>query len=55
MQPGGPNLVLTWTGGYILQKSTNLAVGFADVERASSPYTNLLNGPQGFFRLRSNN
>jgi hypothetical protein len=55
MQPDGTNVVLTWSGDYTLQSSTNLNSAFLDVPGATSPRTNSLSAsPQGFFRLRSN-
>ena len=50
----GNDVVLTWTGPWILQSSTNLVDGFGDVSGATSPYTNsITSAPQMFFRLRN--
>jgi alpha-tubulin suppressor-like RCC1 family protein len=43
--------VLEWIGSNILQSSTNVAGPYFDFP-AGSPYTNLFDGPQKFFRLR---
>jgi hypothetical protein len=45
------NLVLSWTGSYFLQFSTNVVGTYIDVPGATSPYTN--NFSLRFFRLRN--
>lgn len=48
------NLVLSWTGSFVLQTTTNVVEPFVDLPAATSPYTNALTAdPQRFFRLRS--
>ncbi len=50
----GANLVLNWSGPFVLQTATNLAGPFSDLPGATSVYTNAIaNEPQRFFRLRS--
>ena len=51
MQAFGNNLVLNWSVGS-LESATNIPGPWYDVIGAASPYTNLLLGPQQFFRLR---
>jgi hypothetical protein len=51
VQISGDNLVLNWSNG-ILQSATNVPGSWYDIVGAASPYTNLLVGPQQFFRLR---
>jgi len=50
----GKNLILSWAGAFTLQRATNLVSSFVDVPGATSPFTNAMTAPQGFFRLRSN-
>lgn len=48
----GNNVVIQWSGAYVLQAATNLPGPFEDVS-GSSPYTNdKTQFPQQFFRLR---
>jgi uncharacterized delta-60 repeat protein len=48
-------LVLTWADpGFALQSAPALAGTFTNIPGATSPYTNLLTGPAGYFRLKSN-
>jgi sugar lactone lactonase YvrE len=50
----GTEAVLSWTGNFTLQSSTNAAGVFVDVAGATSPYNNPLTlGAQQFFRLRN--
>ena len=50
----GSSLVLNWQGtNFSLLSATNLA-GPWSVVGATSPYTNLISGPQMFFELKSN-
>ena len=51
----GGSLILSWPGsGYILQTSTNAQGNYTDLNGATSPYTNSINGtPSQFFRLRN--
>jgi hypothetical protein len=50
-----PDGVLTWSGTFTLQSTTNLDTPFADVAGATSPYTNNDTGSelQEFFRLHN--
>jgi streptogramin lyase len=49
------NVVLSWPGtNFVLLSATNLAGPWSVVPGASSPYTNLISGPQRFFELKSN-
>ena len=48
----GSSLVLTWSGGYQLLSSTNVAGPYVPVSGASSPWTNHFTKPQEFFILR---
>jgi hypothetical protein len=48
----GNNVILSWTGSFTLQASTNVASGYSSVIGATSPYTNSVNSAvQNFFRL----
>ena len=50
---GGPGAItLTWADGGVLQHTTNLLSGWADLSLATSPYTNTPSGSQRFYRLR---
>jgi hypothetical protein len=50
----GGNLVLNWSGPFILQTATNLAGPYSDITGSANSYTNLTgNHPAQFFRLRS--
>ena len=58
---GGTSIRLWWTGGaYALESATNLSLGSAsyplgpwqEVTNMSNPYTNSLDQPQRFFRLK---
>jgi uncharacterized repeat protein (TIGR03803 family) len=47
--------VLSWNDpSFSLYTSTNIAGIFTNITSASSPYTNIMTGPQRFFRLQSN-
>ena len=50
----GSNLVLSWSGGGILESATNVTGPWVVVTNAGSPYTNVIdpNMPQQFFRVR---
>jgi hypothetical protein len=50
--PNGRQLVLTWSGGTLLQ-ATNVAGPWTTNTGIASPYTNFITGPQMFFRLVS--
>jgi hypothetical protein len=52
---GGNELVLDWTGTFILQTATNAAGPYFDLPLGYMPFTNLIDPaePQRFFRLRS--
>jgi hypothetical protein len=53
-RPAAHQFVVTWAGPYVLQSSTNSVQGpFLDVPSAASPYTNVISGPQKYFRLRN--
>jgi uncharacterized repeat protein (TIGR03803 family) len=55
----GPNVILSWPTnvagfdytGYTLQSAPALNGTFTNLLAATSPYTNLISGPQKFFRL----
>jgi hypothetical protein len=47
----GDQVVLTWPAG-TLQQSTDVTGTYTDVVGATSPYTNAISGPQGFFRIK---
>ncbi len=48
------NLVVRWSDPFVLQTSTSSVAGpYVDLTGATSPYTNLINYPQQFFRLRN--
>jgi hypothetical protein len=48
----GDNVVLSWTGAFNLESSTNVAGPYTVVSGAASPYTNSVNSAaQNFFRL----
>jgi hypothetical protein len=46
-------MVISWSGGYQLWSSTNLAGPYTVISGATSPYTNSFSGPRRFFYLRS--
>ena len=48
----GGNLVLTWSGSFSLQSSTNAVGVYTNVPGATSAYTNNLPGVARFFRLK---
>lgn len=48
----GSNLVLNWSGGGVLEIATNVAGPWLQSTNSQSPYTNLLNLPQSYFRVR---
>jgi hypothetical protein len=52
-QHSGSNLILIWTGSFILQTATDLSGPYTDVANAVSPYTASRTNPKRFFRLRS--
>jgi Immunoglobulin domain/Beta-propeller repeat len=50
----GTNLVISWAEGFTLQISTNGVAGpYYDVPSASSPFTNSIEAPEQYFRLRN--
>jgi hypothetical protein len=50
----GRNVVITWSGSYVLQSALSPAGPYQDVAGAASPYTNSLPpAPARFFRLRN--
>jgi hypothetical protein len=51
-QVSGIKLVITWPGMFTLQAATNILGPFVDVTNAASPYTNSMNLPMQFFRVR---
>jgi hypothetical protein len=52
IQLQGSSAVLSWANSaFSLQSSTNVGSGYATITGASSPFTNVLNGSQVFFRL----
>jgi hypothetical protein len=53
LQNNGTNLVLNWSGNFVLQSTTNLPDSFIDVPSATSPFTVNPILPMQFFRLRS--
>jgi hypothetical protein len=48
-----PNVILSWTGTYVLQSSLNVTGTYTDVGGATSPYTNAATGTSKFFRTRT--
>ena len=53
-QHQGNNLILTWSGSYTLQSSTNVVGPYSDIVGAMTPYTNNIPATgQMFFRLRN--
>jgi len=46
------SLILSWSSGFVLQSATNVQGPYFDVTGATSPYTNQLQLPRQFFRLR---
>jgi hypothetical protein len=53
--PDGNNVILQWSGAFVLQSATNVTGPYSDVvPAATSPYTNATAAPpQTFFRLRN--
>jgi len=52
--PSGGSVVLTWPAepaGYNLQTAPAITGTFTNIPGATSPYTNVISGPQQFFRL----
>jgi len=50
----GNNLILSWTGTFILQSATDVIGPYVDVSGATSPHTNnVTTATQQFFRLRN--
>jgi len=50
----GENVILTWPAepaGYNLQAAPTITGTFTNIPGATSPYTNIISGPQQFFRL----
>jgi len=47
----GNDVILSWPSG-TLQKSSNISGTYDDLSGVSSPYTNAIAGPQGFFRVK---
>jgi Immunoglobulin I-set domain/Immunoglobulin domain len=49
----GSDIILSWSGAFILQSSTNVTGTYTDIGTANSPYTNSFGSSvQRFFRLR---
>jgi len=48
----GTNFVLSWTSNFKLQTATNVIGPYQDLVGATSPYTNELQNPERYFRLR---
>lgn len=48
----GGNLILSWTGGTILERSDSLSGPWTTVNGAASPHTVVIVGSTGFFRTR---
>ncbi len=49
----GTNIVLSWSGTFLLQSATNVAGAYSTISGATSPYTNSVSAAsQQFFRLR---
>jgi hypothetical protein len=48
----GNNVVLSWTGSFILQSAPAVTGTYTDIAGATSPHTNSLPGTQRYFRLR---
>jgi hypothetical protein len=54
-QISGNRLVLSWTSGaFSLQAAASASDIFSNVPGALSPYTNIISGAQGYFRLKGN-
>ncbi len=54
LQNNGTNLMLSWSGNFILQSATNVVGPYFDITNATSPYSlNVNQSPMGFFRLRN--
>ena len=50
----GDELILSWTGPFILQSATNVTGIYGDIWAVGSPYTNITtSAEQQFFRLRN--
>jgi len=50
----GTDLILNWSGAFVLQSATNVTGMYLDVSGAASPYTNsMVSDPARFFRLRN--
>ncbi len=49
----GNNIILTWSGGFILQSASEVSGPYSDVVGATSPYTVSMSAARGFFRLRN--
>jgi hypothetical protein len=53
-QKQGTNLVISWSGNYILQTATNVIGPYLDVTNQTNPYSaNVNQFPMQFFRLRN--
>jgi hypothetical protein len=51
----GNELILTWTNAvFSLQSAPDLSSTFTNIPGATSPYTNIISSPQGYFRLNTN-
>jgi hypothetical protein len=48
----GGNVVLIWSGGGVLQSSSNVSGIFVDIAGSSSPWTNTPTGSQQYYRVR---
>jgi len=52
---GSNAVVLTWSNPVFALQAAPLVMGtYTNVSGANSPYTNIISGPMGFFRLRAN-
>ncbi len=53
LQRVGTNVVLSWSdSSFALQGSSAVNAGYTNVTGATSPFTNPISGPRGFFRLK---
>jgi len=50
----GSQIILGWSGPWVLQTATNVSGPYSDLPGATSPFTNMITAePWEFFRLRS--
>ena len=52
LQASDGTLLLQWSGDGILQTATNVTGPFADVPALQNSFSNAMEAPQQFFRLR---